>query len=190
MQKLNESPLTPSTADKIELLKRMMICHADLQTALSAITFLDECDRRKEYDRIELRRLKCYETAFVIAYGRAFTESKGSRHKKLSLKKIKIRLSEKEILIHKSIIDARNKKYAHSDLEKSHIRLDLHSIEIENFNYSYPHIQFDEGLEFIDEFLVCDIMNMTRKIMQSLSIYTRSLAIDLRDFLPAYIKPI
>jgi hypothetical protein len=67
-----------ATADKIEFLKRMMIWHADLQTSLSAITFLNEADENEKYDYIELRRFKCYETAFVVAYGRAFTKSGGA----------------------------------------------------------------------------------------------------------------
>ena len=38
-------PADKATADKIELLKRLMLCHADIQLSLSAITFLaEECD--------------------------------------------------------------------------------------------------------------------------------------------------
>jgi hypothetical protein len=185
----NKAPLHPAAADKIELLKRMMICHADLQTALSAVTFLSECDANEKYDRIEIRRFKCYETAFVIAYGRAFTKSDGSRHKQLNLKKIGVSLSEKERKLHESIISARHKKFAHSDLEKAHIRIDLHLIDVDELEFPMHRIQWDEGLDFIDDFVPHDIMDLTRKIIHALAISTRTLAIELKEHLPIYVTP-
>ena len=92
----NDQSTHKSVEDKIEFLKRLMTCDADLQTSLSAATFMNEADENEKYDYIQLRRFKCYETAFVVAYGRAFTNSKGGRYPKLSLKKIGVDLSEKE----------------------------------------------------------------------------------------------
>ena len=178
-----------ATADKIELLKRMVICHADLQLSLSAITFLNEVDENEKYDYVELRRFKCYETAFVVAYGRAFTNSQGSRYKQLSLKKIGVTLSDKERTLHETIIAARQQKFAHSDLDKAHIRIDMYLIESDDFRIPMHRIKWDEGLEFITGFMPYDIMNLTHKIMDALHGATRSLASELEAFLPIYIKP-
>ena len=135
-------------SDKIELLKRMIVCHADLQTSLSAITFLnEEADENEQYHFIELRRLKCYETTFVIAYGRAFTNSFGSKYKQLELGKIGLRLSEDERTIHDRIIKARSKKYVHSDLAFTHTRIDMDILEINGEGFPVHHIQWDEGLD-------------------------------------------
>lgn len=185
----NKPPLDTATADKIELLKRMVICHADLQTSLSAITFLSEADENEKYDYVELRRFKCYETAFVIAYGRAFTKSQGSRYKQLSLRKIGVTLSDKERILHETIIASRQQKFAHSDLNKAHTRIDMHWIEMRGLRIPNHHIQWDEGLDFITGFTPYDIMELTKKIMLALHEATSSLAVELEAFLPIYIKP-
>ncbi|MDK4724937.1 hypothetical protein [Rhizobium phaseoli] len=75
------------TNDERDLLTRLLIAHADLQMALSAIAFLaEEFDSEAKYSKIELRRFKCFETTFIVSYGRAFTKSKGSRHDQVSLR--------------------------------------------------------------------------------------------------------
>jgi hypothetical protein len=183
------------TADKIERLKRMIICHADLQTSLSAITFLNEEASEDEiYHYVELRRLKCYETAFVIAYGRAFTKNHGSKHTKLSLKKIGLQLSKEETAIHDRIISARSKKYAHSDLASAHTRIDAHMIDVKFKDFPiYPiqfhHIQWDEGLNFIGGLEPYAIMDLIRKIIAHLGRATQDLVDELKDHLPIYINP-
>jgi hypothetical protein len=53
---------------------RMMYSPADLQLALSAVTFLSECEWGKPISKVELRRYKCYETTALIAYALAFCE--------------------------------------------------------------------------------------------------------------------
>lgn len=185
----DKTQLNEATADKIELLKRMVICHADLQMSLSAVTFLDEADENEKYDYVELRRFKCYETAFVISYGRAFTKSHGSNYKQLSLKKIGVTLSDKERILHETIIAARQKKFAHSDLDEAHIRIDMHLIEIDDFKIPIHRIKWDEGLDFITGLMPLDIMDLIHKIMHALHEATRSLATELEAFLPIYIKP-
>lgn len=71
-------PSVTAVDDERELLKRLIIAHGDLQLALSAIIFLgEEVDEHARYSKVELRRFKCFETTFVVAYGRAFTNSNG-----------------------------------------------------------------------------------------------------------------
>ena len=58
-------------------LTRLMISGHDLQQALSAATFLlEEVDETANYPLAEMRRLRCYETAMVIAYA-AVLDGKG-----------------------------------------------------------------------------------------------------------------
>lgn len=178
------------TADKIERLKRMIICHADLQTSLSAITFLNnEASEDEVYDYVELRRLKCYETAFVISYGRAFTKSNGSRHKQLSLKQIGLRLSKEDQALHDRIISARSKKYAHSDMASAHTRIDTHMIDVKGKDFPIYHIQWDEGLDFIGGLEPFEVMDLISKIMDHLHVVTQDLVDELKDHLPIYITP-
>jgi hypothetical protein len=55
--------------------RRLLYSLNDLQQALSACSFLYECDDEGIYSKAELRRFRCYETTLVVAYGRAFSQS-------------------------------------------------------------------------------------------------------------------
>jgi hypothetical protein len=185
----NNQSAHKSVEDKIEFLKRLMVCDADLQLSLSAATFMSEADEDEEYDYIQLRRFKCYETAFVVAYGRAFTNSNGSKYQKLSLKKIGVDLTPPEKELHNKIIAARNKKYAHSDLDFAHTRIDAKNIELVNSDFFMHHIQSDEGLGFISDFLPFHIFDLIRKIQKHLYLTIKDLSEELKDYLPIYLKP-
>ena len=152
--------------DDRELLKRLVISHGDLQMALSAITFLgDEVDQDAKYDKITLRRFKCYETTFIVSYSRAFTKSNGSKYGQLPLKRIGLELSVAEKALHKSIIQLRNKIYAHSDEEFAHARVDFMKFDMPNGTFVAPHTQFDHGLEFADFSERLAAMDLISKIM-------------------------
>ncbi|WP_319413166.1 hypothetical protein [uncultured Cohaesibacter sp.] len=178
------------TKDKIELLKRLMIWQADLQMSLSALTFLLEVDNDKKYGFVELRRFKCYETTFVIAYGRTFTKSDGSRHKQLSPKLIGVSLDDEEKEFHERILKARNKKYAHADLDFAHIRLDPIPLKMgEDFSCLVHRVKWDEGLEFIGGMLPYRIQDMISKFQNGLYVKTNDLVEELHDHLPIYLRP-
>lgn len=161
--------------DDHDFLKRLVIAHSDLQIALSAITFLGEAEQDTKYNFIELRRFKCYETTFIVAYSRAFSKNRG-RYGSLSLKRIGVKLSRDDRALHDLIIDLRNKLYAHSDEEYAHARVDFHSINMPNdIDFVVPHLQFEEGLEFADLKkrlaaidLISKIMHGVFKTMQSI----------------------
>ncbi|MDF1775606.1 MAG: hypothetical protein P1V13_06220 [Rhizobiaceae bacterium] len=189
MPEQNKPVVDEASAYKIELLKRMVICHADLQTSLSAITFLNEIDENESYDYVELRRYKCFEIAFVVSYGRAFTKSLGSKYGQLSMRKVGVKLSEKEKKLHNQILAARHGKYAHSDMRNVHARIDLHTIDDDDFQFQYHRIQWDEGIDFVTINVHDDIMDLIRKIMRGLNKSTRFLAIELEPYLPLYITP-
>ncbi len=46
----------------------MIYSLGDLELALSAAAFLSEVDSDKTYNKVELRRFRCYETTVIVAY--------------------------------------------------------------------------------------------------------------------------
>lgn len=171
-----------------ELLKRLVICHADLQMALSAITFLGDIDPEEKYSKIDLRRFKCYETTFVVSYGRAFTKSAGGRFGQLPLGRIGVSLTKDEKKLHESIIKLRHKVYAHSDEAFAHVRLDIHRMDIDGKQFLVPHMQFNEGLEFADLFKRIAAVELTRKIMDRLFHKVMELGAEMEEAF-IYISP-
>ncbi|MEH0292486.1 hypothetical protein V6R98_09785 [Agrobacterium sp. CCNWLW71] len=177
------------TSDERDLLNRLLIAHADLQMALSALTFLgEELDAEAKYSKIELRRFKCFETTFIVSYGRAFTKSKGSRHDQVSLRGIGIKLTQNERGLHEMIINLRQKAYAHSDESFAHVRMDVTNIDISGGTFAFPHLQFDHGLEFAELFKRIATMELTHKIMHGLAKTIRALAEKLPES-SVYIRP-
>lgn len=146
------------------------MCQNDLQIALSSLTFLnEELDYDKQrYHYVELRRLKCFELSFVVSYSRAFTDSKGSNYKKLSLKKIGVTLSDKQRTIHDKILELRQKIYAHSDQEFYVLRADHYEMDAHGLPFYLTNIQADEGLHFTDLFENMAAMDLMRQIMDAL----------------------
>jgi hypothetical protein len=57
---------------------RLLYSLGDFQLALSACQFLSECDPQSKYNKIELRRFRCFETTLIITYSRPFSQSEGS----------------------------------------------------------------------------------------------------------------
>ncbi|MDA5243092.1 hypothetical protein EXN32_12455 [Agrobacterium tumefaciens] len=174
--------------DERELLKRLVIAHADLQQALSAITFLgDELDENAQYSKIELRRFKCFETTFIVSYGRAFTKSNG-RYDQLPLKRIGIRLTPRERELHQLIVKLRQTVYAHSDEDFAHVRLDVSTMEFPNGPFVLPHMQFDHGLEFANFYKREAAAYLIRKIMDGLFEAVQRLATRQPET-SLYVKP-
>lgn len=121
----------------------------DMQLALSAATFLSECDPQENISRVDLRRFKCYETTAIVSYARPFSDSKGD-FPKLSLKMIGVTLSAEHKVIHDEIINLRNKVFAHSDSELMRMAVKLHEIGLgDGFVTPLINTAFDEGLHFI-----------------------------------------
>ncbi|NKL18477.1 hypothetical protein [Rhizobium leguminosarum] len=177
------------TNDERDLLKRLLIAYADLQMALSAITFLGEdLDPEAKYSKIELRRLKCFETTFIVSYGRAFTKSKGSRYDQVSLRGIGVKLSAKERALHELIVGLRQKEYAHSDESFAHVRMDMMHIDISGGTFAFPHLQFNHGLEFAELYKRLATMQLMHKIMDGLLNTIRGLAEKLPESF-VYVEP-
>ena len=73
--------------------RRLLYSLNDLQQALSACSFLYECDEQGTYSKSELRRFRCYETTLVVAYGRPFSQPLAGGIPPLSTKMIGLKLS-------------------------------------------------------------------------------------------------
>lgn len=98
-------------------LLRLMMSALDFRHALSAATFLlEDCDWSQKYRTSDLRRLRCYETTMVVAYGRPFAESRG-HGAPFAWKHIKpgFELEPHEAVLHEKLMECRNKLHAHSD---------------------------------------------------------------------------
>ena len=84
--------------------RRLLYSLNDLQQALSACSFLYECDEQGTYSKPELRRFRCYETTLVAAYGRPFSQSLAGGIPPLSTKMIGLKLSPERRALHDRLI--------------------------------------------------------------------------------------
>jgi hypothetical protein len=67
----------------------------DFQQALSALTFLlEDCEFDKKYDKITLRRFRCYEANLIISMARPFEITRGGTT--IGLRALGIKLSDDE----------------------------------------------------------------------------------------------
>lgn len=173
--------------DEEAFLKCLIVWQADIQTGLSAITFLHEEEDREKYNKIALRRLKCFETAFVVAYNRPFVESRGGR--KLSLKRINVQLTKDEEALHAKLLLLRNKIYAHTDMDYAHVRLDVYKFEDDDKIPPLPRVQFDEGLEFHDPMQRIDAMELCHKIFGGIFNTLSRIAANRPEMMPVYLRP-
>lgn len=173
----------------LELLKRLMISHADIQMALSAITFLEEVDHEETYSKVELRRFKCYETTFIVSYSRPFTRSKGSHFDRLPLKRIGVKWDADEAEMHARIKNLRDRIYAHSDEAFAHVRLDVFRLDVRGTSMTVPHTQFDEGLEFAEFKERLLAQSMMHKLLDGIFRASQELSDQLGERLPIYLTP-
>lgn len=131
---------------------RQLYSLGDLQLALSAATFLSECDPDKPMSKVELRRFKSYETAMVVAYARPFSAARGTdRIPPLSLKMTGAKLSAEQRALHDRLVGFRNKAFAHSDGDMMRMLVRPMTLDGKEEGETITLIQtvFDEGLTFL-----------------------------------------
>ncbi|MDI5922489.1 hypothetical protein QLQ86_17030 [Halomonas sp. LR5S13] len=148
--------------------ERIVYSGWDFQQALSALTFLlDECDFEQEYNYVDLRRFRCFETAMIVAFSRPFKVGRGRRP--FDLEVIGFEMSTAEIGLKKKILYLRDKSVSHSDEEEmefliSSIRpCDDHGVRM-------PLERFQEGLQF-DERELREIEGLIREILRAIAIF-------------------
>ena len=178
-----------SDEDRLEYLKMLMIWSADIQMALSAITFLGEVDQEQKYSKAELRRFRCYETAFIVAYSRPFTRANGTKFARLVMSDIGLVLSDRESEMHQRIRQLRDKVFAHSDTDFAHVRLDSYEIDLDEESVIFPRLQSDEGLVFSQLKDRLDAVELCSKVFHA--VYKKLMHLDRerKERSPIYIRP-
>ena len=148
---MSKPKLTPEQYLKGQL-HRLMMSALDFRHALSAATFLMEdvdweIGRGTQEDR---RRFKCYETSMVVSYGRPFSTARGMAAS-FSWKQLgrEFAMSAEEKILHKMLIDARNRTYAHSDGDHSDITASIWRSDVgEGRTFDFLSIEGGELLLF------------------------------------------
>jgi len=152
-----------SEAKKVRLLYSLK----DFQVALSAYDFLSEVDFDALISKVELRRLKCYETTMIVSYVRPFSAAYG-KVKPLKFEDIGIVLSEKEAILHDRLISLRNKVFAHSDGDRMRLVAKPMKIEMsDGFTFQTFQTAFDDGLEFSDYMEIMDVSGLIRRMFHA-----------------------
>ena len=143
---------------------RIIYSSWDFQQALSSITFLiEECDFEKKYNKIELRKFRCFESNFIISMSRPFQKSRGETT--LSLKAFKSNITREEQKLIDKILTIRNKIIAHSDESEMYFKSDLISIDK---SLEFPIIKFKETLNFEKEEYI-RIESLLKKFLYNIS---------------------
>jgi hypothetical protein len=139
----------------------------DFQQALSALTFLlEDCDFDKNHSKIELRRLRCYETTAIVSMARPLEQSRGGST--LNLGAVGIKLSKEEKQLVEKISNLRKKVFAHSDENEMHFRSS--TIKVFDGQINFPHMQYNETL------------HLEKSELQELELLLRKLISDLAEF--------
>ena len=158
----------------------------DFQQALSALTFLlEECDLNSTYNKIQIRRFKCYESQAIISFCRPFAQSKNGSQ--LSLKRIQLTLSTDESKLKEDILHLRNKIVAHSDSEEMHYKGVLIDIE-DSLKLKAPLLIFDEGLHLSLK-QIQNLELLLRKLMSAITEYTFILSKSYPELFETYKVP-
>jgi hypothetical protein len=136
--------------------RRLLYSLNDLQQALSACSFLYECDEQGTYSKPELRRFRCYETTLVVAYGRPFSQSLAGGIPPLSTKMIGLKLSPERRALHDRLIGMRNQIMAHSDGEMMRMTVKPFDVSLDDETRPVVFLQtvFDEGVTLMGGLLV------------------------------------
>lgn len=144
---------TRADSNMRERLLRLMMSALDFRHSLSAATFLlEDWSRSKNLQTKELRRLKCYETTMVVAYGRPFAQAKGGAAP-FSWKQIKpgFQIEPSEVELHDKLIEYRNKLHAHSDGDFTQIRPEIWRSKMSNgLDHDFLAILGGESLVFTE----------------------------------------
>ena len=118
---------------------------ADFQMALSAVDFMSELEEQEIITRIERRRLRCFEDAAVIAYGRVFSKAEGLPF--LVFKHLEFKPTAEERVLHERLMERRRKVVAHSDADRQRLLFATDNFGTDT-TIMLPHIDFDDALAF------------------------------------------
>ena len=157
----------------------------DFQQALSALTFLlEDCDFEKKYDKVSLRRFRCYESNLIISMARPFDTTRGGTT--VGLRAMGVSLVDREKELKKRILDLRGKIIAHSSEEEMHFRVSTFPVLDGDINF--PHFQFNEGLH-LNKMELLEIERMLQRLKSEMASFFFKLAQDQPEVLNKYKEP-
>jgi hypothetical protein len=157
----------------------------DFQQALSALTFLlEDYDFDEKYDKVSLRRFRCYESTLIISMARPFETTRSGTTIGLRALDIKLTSVEKELL--KKITGLRGTIVAHSAEEKMYFRYSTFPVLDGEFNV--PHFQFNEGLH-LEESELLELEIFLRKVIGRLAEFFFNVAQEQPELLAKYREP-
>ncbi len=166
-------------------LERAIYSIWDFQQALSALTFLlEDCDFDRKYDKVSLRRFRCYESTLIISICRPFEATRSGTT--IGLRALDIKLTNHEKALVKKVKDLRGSIIAHSAEEEMHFRVSTFPVLDGDFNV--PHFQFNEGLHLVKSELL-ELEFFLRKLKEELAKYFLKVAQEKPELLAKYREP-
>lgn len=166
-------------------LERAIYSQWDFQQALSSLTFLlEDCDFQKEYDKISLRRFRCYEANLIISMARPFETTR--RETTIGLRALEIKLTENEKKLLDKVMYLRRKIIAHSVEEEMHYRASTFTIL--GGEFTFPYFQFNEGLLLMEAELL-ELEKFLRSLKHQLEEFFIELAQKKPELLNKYRQP-
>jgi hypothetical protein len=151
-----------------EISHRLIYSSWDFQQALSSLTFLlEECEYDKKYNKVEIRRFRCFETTLIVSFARPFKAGRG--RKNLDLSKVGFIFTEKDMILKNKLIKLRDKVISHSDEEEMHYN--TYSFKpFDDSNIRMPMMEFNESL-YLLESEVREIERLLHRIIDKLAKY-------------------
>ncbi|MBU1395957.1 MAG: hypothetical protein KKE84_07415 [Gammaproteobacteria bacterium] len=156
----------------------------DFQQALSALTFLlEDCAFEEKYDKVTLRRFRCYESNLIISMARPFETTRGGTT--IGLRALGIQILDSEKALVEKVLDLRRKIIAHSAEEEMHFRVSTFPVDGE---MKFPNFQFSEGLH-LEERELLELETFLRKLMSEMAHFFFKVAQENPEMLNKYKQP-
>lgn len=156
----------------------------DFQQALSALTFLlEDCEFEEKYDKVTLRRFRCYESNLIISMARPFETTRGGTT--IGLRALGIQILDSEKALAEKVLDLRRKIIAHSAEEEMHFRVGTFPVDGE---MKFPHFQFNEELH-LEKRELLELETFLRKLMSGMAHFFFKIAQENPEMLNKYKQP-
>lgn len=147
-------------------LLRLIHSANDLQLSLSSFTwFFEEWNPELQFTELELRKLKCFESAMVIAFMRPFVQSR--KGTVLSRKAIGVSFTDEEASLFKKVKDLRNSFIAHADEDEMNFRIESFELDWVK-GILVPNITYDDRLHFSEDELY-EFQDLVRRLLYAIS---------------------
>lgn len=152
--------------EKKSISHRVIYSAWDFQQALSALIFLsEECDFDAKYNKVDLRRFRCFETTMIVSFCRPFKTGRG--REALDLSKIGFEFTQGECDLKDKLLWLRDKIISHSDEEEMEYR--ACSIRpADDIDLRMPVVIFREAL-YLNQEEYAEIESLLRRIIDAIA---------------------